>query len=80
MQGERGGALFVAALSLYPMTTTTAFGARLAELAARSAATEAAAYVRLAELRRAGAKLANAMAAAADAMDAVDAALEAADA
>lgn len=65
----------MAALSLYPMTTPSAFGARLAELATRSAATEAAAYVRLAELQRAGAELANAMAAAADAMEAADAAL-----
>jgi hypothetical protein len=57
------------------MTTATTFGARLAELAASSAATEAEAYVRLAELKRAGAELADAMAAAADAMEAADAAL-----
>ena len=65
----------MAALSLYLMSTSTPFCARLAELAVRSAATEAAAYVRLAELQRAGAKLANAMTAAADAMEAADAAL-----
>ena len=60
---EKQGARPVACLSPDPMPPT--LGERLAELAARSAATDAAAAAALTDLQRAGAALAAAMAAAA---------------
>ena len=63
--GEKQRARPVACFSPDPMPTT--LGQRLAELATRSAATDAAAAAALADLQRDGAALAAAMAAAADA-------------